>query len=414
MFEKQITSILNKLSDTKDLTTSNKSLVQQIEKNINKRTSDSLDSADTTLAIKENLEEVDRILSSPYTDKYAQISQKRFKKIIHQLINLKLTQSLNLNLQGITEIHLNYRIGDLLILPTKTKTAFLSDWMSRDIQKLHSAIEKVGNVIKITQGPRKHIGFFKNKVILFLPQDYSGFITIRNQSGRVYLTNLNSDCMVDLTSISGNTLLTNLHVKRLQADLNSGNIILNHCQAEDIHVNTRSGNITGSYLKVLNPDADTLFTSTSGNIKLISSLSNRLILNTKSGNITTKNLNEDKADISTVSGNIKLNNYNSNGKINSSSGKIRISLDKKFDKELRTRTRLSSIKIKIDEHLPIKFQAKGNLSTINLPLDAIIYDSDDYKSINGYLNDEAALPFLLLESNQGSIELKTTEQNKTD
>ena len=75
MFEKQITSILNKLSDTKDLTTSNKSLVQQIEKNINKRTSDSLDSADTTLAIKENLEEVDRILSSPYTDKYAQISQ---------------------------------------------------------------------------------------------------------------------------------------------------------------------------------------------------------------------------------------------------------------------------------------------------------------------------------------------------
>ena len=80
----------------------------------------------------------------------------------------------------------------------------------------------------------------------------------------------------------------------------------------------------------------------------------------------------------------------------------------------RTKSCFSSIKIKIDEHLPIKFQAKGNLSTINLPLDAIIYDSDDYKAINGYLNDEEALPFLLLESNQGSIELKTTEQNKTD
>ena len=406
MFKDQITSILNNLDDIRTSSSNNHMLLQQFQEVINNEIKNSENPAKTTAIFEDHLIQINRLLEQVNSNLENESIRKKIQKLIQQLFNLTLVQTLNINLTGINELHLNYHIGDLLILPTTSKTAFLYDWMSRDISKLYSMIEKVGNVIRITQGPRKHVGIFKNKIILFLPIDYSGFITIRNESDQICVANLQSKCMLDITSATGNVLLNNLQINRLQADLKSGNITLNKCQAEDIHVNTHSGTISTFNVKDTKADAETLLTSTSGNIKVDSFTTHRLVIETKSGNIQTKNLNKINCDFSTLTGNIKGNNFTGRGIIKNNTGKIKLSLSSNFNQKLEVINELGAIKINIAKDLPLQFHTNGRLAAINLPLDAIIFDNNDYNKIDGYLINEHAQPSLSLTSAHGKIELK--------
>ena len=142
-----------------------------------------------------------------------------------------LVNELKIKLNQIDEIHLNYRLGDILVLPTNSSQLIVHDFMSRDIKNLHSTVEKVGNVLKITQGPRKLVGIFKNKTLLFLPKEFTGFLTIRSQSGDVYINKISNYCMVDVTAISGDFLLAHSTLKRVQADLKSGDIVISNTLA---------------------------------------------------------------------------------------------------------------------------------------------------------------------------------------
>lgn len=404
MFEKQITSILNNIDESKNLNLTNKMLLQQFEKILEEEIKKSDNPSKTMTQIKDHLNQIDLFLRQ--TNSFDnEASKKKFQKLIQQLFNLNLVHNIDINLSGINELHLNYHIGDLIILPTNSQTASLYDWMSRDINKLHSTIEKVGNVIKLTQGPRKHVGIFKNKIILFLPKTYDGFITIRSESDKVCVANLQSNCMVDITSITGNVSLISLHVERLQADLTSGNIMLNGCLAEDIHINTHSGNISAYHIKDLNSDTETIFTSTSGNVNLNNFFTHHLVIETKSGHIHTQNLNTATCNLNTISGTIKAATINSNGTIKSNTGKIKLSLTNQFNGQLSIKTNLSPIKVNLEKKFPLKFNVKGNLGAITLPLDAIIFDNNEYNQIKGYLIQENTQSSVLLESMHGSIDM---------
>lgn len=407
MFENQFNSILSNLDEVKTLSAANQTFFQQFKKQVVAIIQKSEHPEQTKKQVKDHLTQINLLLENINSTQETRPIKKKIQKLVQQLFNLDLVQALNLNLTGISELHLNYHIGDLIILPTTAPNATLCDWMSRDISKLHSTIEKVGNVIKITQGPRKHIGLFKNKVILFLPLDYTGFITIRNESDQIYGANLQSDCMVDITSIAGNVLLNNFHVKRLQADLISGNILLTNCQAQDIHVNTHSGNITTINVKDTKTDAETLLTSTSGNIKLANFSTNRLVIETKSGNIHAQNLTKSEYDFATLSGNIKIHNVTNSGNIKSNTGKIKLSLSPNFNDILKVSTIFSPIKITVANNFPLQFHTKGKLAAITLPLDAIIFDNSNYDKIDGYLIDEKAPASVSLESEHGTITITT-------
>lgn len=407
MFENQFNSILSNLDEVKTSSTVSQTFFQHFKKQVVAMIQKSEHHEQVENQVKDHLAQINLLLENINSTQETESIKKKIQKLVQQLFNLELVQALNLNLTGISELHLNYHIGDLIILPTTAPNATLCDWMSRDISKLHSTIEKIGNVIRITQGPRKHVGLFKNKVILFLPLDYTGFITIRNESDQIYGANLQSNCMVDITSIAGNVLLNNFHVKRLQADLTSGNILLTNCLAQDIHVNTHSGNITAFNVKDTKFDAETLLTSTSGNIKLDNFSTNRLVIDTKSGNIRAKALSKSDCDFSTLSGNIKISNLINSGNIRSNTGKIKLSINSKFNDTLKVKTTLGSIKIKVADNFPLQFHAKGELAAITLPLDAIIFDNSNYDKIDGYLIDEKAPASMYLESEHGTIDVLT-------
>src|SRR5699024_12558510 len=80
-----------------------------------------------------------------------------------KIFDSKLVNELKIELNQIDEIHLNYRLGDILVLQTNSSQLIVHDFMSPDIENLHSTVEKVVNVLKITKEHRKLVDFFTIK-----------------------------------------------------------------------------------------------------------------------------------------------------------------------------------------------------------------------------------------------------------
>ncbi|MBP2057876.1 hypothetical protein J2Z60_001048 [Lactobacillus colini] len=269
-------------------------------------------------------------------------------KQLEDAIGLKLVNESKLSLTDIDEIHFNYRLGDLLILPSPDLDQLIvRDLMSRDISKLYSTVEKVGNVIKVTQGPKKLVGLFKNKVIILLPASYTGFLTIRSQSGDVSFSSLDQDCLLDVTAISGDVHMLNSNVARLQADLKSGDINLSASQISDCHINTQSGDITASDVNIDDKNGEMALSATSGKINLANISTKRLLITSHSGNI----------------------------------------------------------KILVPDNLQFKFLISSKSGNIILPMDAIIYAEDNYNPLRGYVGSQDASSQLDITSKSGNIKI---------
>lgn len=299
---------------------------------------------------------------------------------------------------------MNYRLGDILILPTTSQNLIVHDFMSRDIETLHSTVEKVGNVLKITQGPRKLVGIFKNKTLLFLPQKFMGFLTIRSQNGDVYINKLSNQCMIDVTAIYGDILLAQSNLKRMQADLKFGDIAVSNISLDVFHINNHSGALTSNNV---NAKEELSYHTNSGNINLENTTTKNLFIDSKSGKITIQELDSEKVDIVTDTGNLMLTNINGSGNIKTDLGKIVLSLAKDRQFNLSVQSKYGNIHTDVPASTSFKFKINTKkISSTDLPLNSIIYASDDYDKVEGYVGDENSVNFLNASSEIGKVSIK--------
>lgn len=334
----------------------------------------------------------------------------RLNKLLDKFAELNMVNEVNLQLDQVDELHLNYRIGDLIIFPTHEDHLIVRDYMSRNISKLYSTVEKVGNVVHLNQGPRKLLGIFQNKTLLFLPTTFSGFLTIRSQTGDIIIDSLQSDCLLDLTEVSGDVLLRNLKLQRLQADLKSGTISIKSCQTNNFHVNAHSGNIIIEDTNIPQTDSELALSTTSGNIKYHGLTAARILIHTKSGNIKGSSLQASLCELQTENGNLNLDSFSAGGTIQSHVGRIKITLATDFKEQLEISNEVGNIKITIPPELPLQFATKNELGPIDLPLSAIIYANDDFNQLSGYLNNEQAPAQIKITNKMGNIKITDKEK----
>ena len=276
--------------------------------------------------------------------------------------------------------------------------------MSRDIKNLHSTVEKVGNVLKITQGPRKLVGIFKNKTLLFLPKDFTGFLTIRSQSGDVYINKLANYCMVDVTAVSGDFLLAHSTLKRVQADLKSGDIVISNTSANVFHVNGHSGMLNSNDVDA---KEEISYHTISGNMDLENITTKNFFVDTKSGKIVVNGLTSENIDLVTDTGIILLNNLAGNGSIKSDVGKINLSLADKSKFDLSVRSKVGNITVNVPPAAFFKFKINTKkIGPTDFPLDAIIYGNDDYDKIEGYVGKENSTNLIDISSKVGKVSIK--------
>lgn len=404
MFNQKIDQLFDKLPQTPALTYFKDMLQTNLQLIVDDGLQNGKNQATTEKKINKYFITLEKVFSQINPNTLEQLSTADIDKFLSKVFDLEMVNEVHLKLNQINEIHLNYRFGDLVILPSFNDQAILQDYMSRDIPKLYSTIEKVGNVIKIKQGPRKLVGIFKTKILLFLPNSYTGFLSIRNQSGHTSVYRLHSHGLLDITGITGNLLLKNIHVKRLQADSKSGNVYLENCDSDSVHINSHSGDLVIDTLRVLGHEDDASFTTNNGTITLRQTTANQLSLTTKSGTLNLEQCQANFSKIETNSGNIKVSDSDLNSKVETLSGNIKARLNDTFKSKLALTTKTGNIKIKVSPKLLFTFSISSIKNISKLPLDAIIFDkgSDD---VDGYIGDENAQATLTLKTSSGKIKI---------
>ena len=402
MIDEKLKKFFNKFPHIKE----NKPLQTTLSKKINNLIKKELQHGASQIEAEQkallNLTDLDTLLSQLKSLEATDYS--KYNDFFAKIFDSKLVNELKLKLNQIDEIHLNYRLGDILVLPTDSPNLIVHDFMSRDIENLHSTVEKIGNVLKITQGPRKLVGIFKNKTLLFLPKEFTGFLTIRSQSGDVYINKIPNHCMIDITAVSGDLLLAHSTLKRVQADLKSGDIAVSATSANVFHINAHSGMLTADNV---NAKEEISYHTTSGNMDLENISSKNFFIDTKTGKITVNQLKSQNIEILTDSGNITLNNIEAKGNVKANTGKINSSLDKSNQFNLSIQSKIGNIHIHIPDTISFTFNVDTKkIGLTDLPLNSIIYSSDDYDKVKGYVGAEDSNNSLNIESDMGKVSIK--------
>lgn len=402
MIDEKLKKFFNKFPHIKE----NKPLQTTLSKKINNLIKKELQHGASQIEAEQkallNLTDLDTLLSQLKSLEATDYS--KYNDFFAKIFDSKLVNELKLKLNQIDEIHLNYRLGDILVLPTNSPNLIVHDFMSRDIENLHSTVEKIGNVLKITQGPRKLVGIFKNKTLLFLPKEFTGFLTIRSQSGDVYINKIPNHCMIDITAVSGDLLLAHSTLKRVQADLKSGDIAVSATSANVFHINAHSGMLTADNI---NAKEEISYHTTSGNMDLENISSKSFFIDTKTGKITVNQLKSQNIEILTDSGNITLNNSEGKGNVKANTGKINLSLDKSNQFNLSIQSKIGNIHIHIPDTISFTFNVDTKkIGLTDLPLNSIIYSSDDYDKVKGYVGAEDSNNSLNIESDMGKVSIK--------
>ena len=402
MIDEKLKKFFNKFPHIKE----NKPLQTTLSKKINNLIKKELQHGASQIEAEQkallNLTDLDTLLSQLKSLEATDYS--KYNDFFAKIFDSKLVNELKLKLNQIDEIHLNYRLGDILVLPTDSPNLIVHDFMSRDIENLHSTVEKIGNVLKITQGPRKLVGIFKNKTLLFLPKEFTGFLTIRSQSGDVYINKIPNHCMIDITAVSGDLLLAHSTLKRVQADLKSGDIAVSATSANVFHINAHSGMLTADNI---NAKEEISYHTTSGNMDLENISSKNFFIDTKTGKITVNQLKSQNIEILTDSGNITLNNIEAKGNVKANTGKINLSLDKSNQFNLSIQSKIGNIHIHIPDTISFTFNVDTKkIGLTDLPLNSIIYSSDDYDKVKGYVGAEDSNNSLNIESDMGKVSIK--------
>ena len=296
-----------------------------------------------------------------------------YSQINRRLNSLELVNSYSVELQNISELHLNFHLGNILILPTTDNKLTVREFMSREIKGLFSTPSKVGNVLQIEQGPRKIVGILRNRIEISLPQSFAGFFSLTSSTGNVIVTKLHSDILFDLTINSGNIRLTDLDVKRIQVDAKSGNLKAQHIKTTDFHINGKSGNVRLQDVHVQGTANQFVITMKSGNLKLTDIIAETLVTNCTSGNIRLEDVTAEFFDLKTQSGYIRALNIAGAGKILCRSGNVRLDFNQ-LTGDLRVEEKSGQIKVAFPTETAYQFDVTSKTGRVLLPKNAKITD----------------------------------------
>ncbi len=243
-----------------------------------------------------------------------------------------------------------------------------------------------------------------NKTLLFLPKEFTGFLTIRSQSGDVYINKISNYCMVDVTAVSGDFLLAHSTLKRVQADLKSGDIVISNTSANVFHVNGHSGMLDSNDVDA---KEEISYHTISGNMELENINTKNFFVDTKSGKIAVNGLTSENIDLVTDTGLMLLNNLTGSGNIKSDMGKINLSLAEKSKFNLSIQSKVGNISVNVPPAIFFKFKINTKkIGPTDFPLDAIIYGNDDYDKIEGYVGKEDSTNLIDISSKVGKVSIK--------
>lgn len=296
-----------------------------------------------------------------------------YRNIYNKINELSLVNTKHLDLTGIDEVHFNYRLGKIILLPSPTDQIIINEYMSRPLPSLFSVEKKIGNVLNVDQGPRRIVGIFRERIEILIPDHFKGFVTLHNNANNLSINNLQTDYILDLTVKSGNIKIAHLKAKRFQLDLHSGNLQIRQLTSENIHLNADSGNLELTQLQTSGANQLLTLTTKSGSVHLTETTTANLNITTQSGNLRLANLQADHYQLKTNSGSIRGEGLQGSGTVLLKNGNL--NLDQvALTGDLAAEAKSGNLKIAFLPATACYFKLTTNNGNLKLPTDARVTD----------------------------------------
>lgn len=236
--------------------------------------------------------------------------------------NASLVHTSSYNMDGITNLTLEYSMDDIILYENDTNELKLMEYMSIDPDERElTQVKQSSSELYLHGGDRIRQSWlffhYTGYVEVYLPSNYTGSLSASTSSG-----NIRSDLILHLdeyeaSSSSGDIYFNEVVAKNIDASSSSGNIRFDKAQGK------RSFSSSSGNIRVLGGDGDSDLSSSSGNIT-VEKNEGKLNAHASSGDITVEKASGNK-DIETTSGKIRLSDCSGYLRASSSSGDIAVS-----------------------------------------------------------------------------------------
>ena len=245
------------------------------------------------------------------------------------------------------------------------------------------------------------IGFYWESLNLdiSIPKSFQGVIEFKGSASNFKASGLVLDDF-SLKLSSGNVHLDNMTAnKNMKLASGSGDIIVNGLKANSLNIQSSSGN-----KKLSDVEIKENFNINSGSGKtILSDVScHKLGIDSISGEIDIEGLKLDRISIKTVSGNVNVRNLEGDAQIESSSGKVSVSV-KEAEDEIYIKASSGDVELRMPSNTGFTLDGRTSSGNIRCDFDLDNKVSDDKTLKGSYLKGDIKLN---LKTSSGKIYVK--------
>ncbi len=150
-----------------------------------------------------------------------------------------LVNTLTFNTGDFESLRLDYDADDIQVLESDNDKVILKEYMNEDKKRYYARSSTKNGELLITEGDRPRRSGFESYIELYIPQDYSGSLSLHSTSGTInsdIALNLSGDFSADTTS--GVVKVSNTKVSKIKAASTNGSLSFNNIDADGVNIQT--------------------------------------------------------------------------------------------------------------------------------------------------------------------------------
>jgi len=174
----------------------------------------------------------------------------------------RLANATDVSTDGIDSVNLVFDTDNVTIQQSSSDSIEVREFMGEDDPAYYDSIVTDGSTVTITQGQRPSSAYFATYAEIYLPESYTGALTITSGSGQVIVEGGNHLSSLSVQTSSGSISVSDMTVASLNATSTSGSVSIASISGPIVCSST-SGSISASSLSGYGE-----FSGTSGNINV--------------------------------------------------------------------------------------------------------------------------------------------------
>jgi DUF4097 and DUF4098 domain-containing protein YvlB len=309
-----------------------------------------------------------------------------------------------ISLERVTGIEVAYRWEKIVIRQNDADTFVIKEYMNKNDPRYYARLSNAGNTVMVERG-RRPFGFFINtfdvRAEVFVPQSYSGAITIKTASGGIEAPGAFICQKINIETASGHIRINRIAAGAVHLQASSGGIRAERVEG-NLTVKTTNGSIT-----VGSVEGDAAAESSSGDIRL-EQITGSLRAKTASGGIRSGPAGGN-AFAEAASGSIDLDTVSGNITAKTTSGSIRCRAGDNAE-EISLESSSGGVTLELPRNFSANFSSRTSSGVLSAPFSETLFSQVSApKTVRGITGGNNPVKNIAIKTTSGSIRVRWTD-----